>query len=443
MNASRGFAAIGRRASATGRRRHHAAARTRAPVALLPWSTELLVPIAFREAVGNTAGIKTQPESRIKSFLHLGCARQFQTVDFPMLTAYKSSARTPAAGHSTRRSLGSNLDPLVAEALFQAGVDGPSHLDAHSHEDKQESASSSSSVRAPDDPSRWQCLVVGVDVVPPPSTYPGLSMIADVHYAAHTRGVLQNVMTARTHAPHATGAPLFDVLVSDTLLAPVPSDDMGARRSSLSLNNGNGAALPPVAIVSSLTSAQDVFDTIAFKGPTRSEAEHSFIADPVMASIAVGLPLLCPTDGIAVIRLSDQCPDRSRVGAVMRTLQQRFANVNLYRDEIGMIALAFGPGARAEHVLSSPQNLREDFPGFMRDEQKRPRQWNHHRNHLDTRGKFFMALHPAFDKAPPADVLAAQLHKSKAEAEAAEIREEAFMGMVSQALDEFEDVNRS
>lgn len=383
--------------------------------------------------------------------LHIGCSRHNPVVDMRHLARSAlgrcdGEASSPmrdwpsCRGAAGRRRADPTVDPLVALALAKL-------LEVPSSKGVDASAEMRHADMSPMNSHQDRCLVIGVDVSNPMDAYPGLFLLADARYPSHTRSAIHGVIASTgprgCHAGSSTTGALFDVFVSDAV-SPVqsPSDGHHSRCAHAHTTLSSSVALG--------TASDDLFvrsgGGLTIKGPSR-EDENIFVADALIASLAVGLPLLNPTGGAAVVRLSGgEAPadQGGRIGAAIRTLRHRFAHVELFKDEFGMIAFGFGTGCRAEHVLSCPHNIREDFPGFSRSggkssSSKPPRQWDHYHNPMDSRKKFFMALHPSFDKAPPPETLLGHLQREREAAERRDEADEAFMEMVSESLDTFDD----
>jgi hypothetical protein len=365
--------------------------------------------------------------SGIISCLHLGCTRQYPTVDVADLV------KTTFSRNSKRQSLPNlkgavPMDPTVAAALQR--------LDARS-----------ALASAADYHHTW--LLLGADASPPPRAYPGVAVTTDLHFPWYARSRIRSAFTSQPSLS-TVGSPLFDVLLSDALSPELEFSTTTPRLATLDAPVEKERGLSLIALTSTSTPSSLFASSLAskamsLKGPVRDDA-LTHVTDPLLASLSVGLPLLS-RDSLAVVRLSrhDKMFSKGTTAAAIRTLRQRFANVDFFRDDFGMIALCCGSSVHAGHVLCTPHNIREDFPGFARASQtkQRPRKWEHYSNPLATKNTFFMALHPAFDKAPPPDVLAAKLAREK-EAEARQDeRDGVFMDAVSQTLDTFETGDNS
>ncbi|CUF66513.1 Hypothetical protein, putative [Bodo saltans] len=368
--------------------------------------------------------------SNMISCLHLGCTRQHPVVDFgeakkmSMLPSHlhqqaKKSSTWPAAAP---------LDPIVAAALQRINTRLPSTTAGQTSEHRGCNSND------------W--LIFGADASLPPRSYPGVAITADLHFPWYARTSIRRALAAQSSS--SVGAPLFDMLVSDTLSPELELSTSVSRLPPLEVTKHYNREERSVSLVNP-SSPSSIFaaasNALAVKGPARGSTS-SHVTDPVLASLAVGLPLLSH-GSLAVVRLSrrDQRTKSENTGAAVRTLRQRFANVDFFRDDAGMIALCYGSSIHAGHVLNTPHNLREDFPGFTRatETRRRPKSWDHYSNPLSTENTFFMALHPAFDKAPPPDVLAEKLKREKEAEDRRDQRDGVFMDAVSQTLDSFEE----
>lgn len=383
---------------------------------LSSWKTSHLAELIHQRLLPLQQHHRTQS---VTAVLHMGCSRQHPSVDFNDLL---DASLSPTKRHTTATRRPS-MDPIVAAALEGLSIVG--------------------SGGAPAGPRQDALLVLGADATAPISSYRGVAVTADMHYPAYTRQLIQGLLSG-SPSGDAMGAPLFDVLVSDAMSPQLELDESQPRlaptrspRATDAVTISMGNSIAPSA--SSLSSS-----SLAVKGPSRGDRD-AYVTDPVLASLAVGLPLLRSTaESVAVVRVSrfDAFNQQATESAV-RTLRHRFSTVDFFRDDFGMIALCHGSGGRGDHLLATPYNIREDFPGFQRStlSERRPRSWDHYRDPLSTKDTFFMAIHPAFDKAPPPDMLAAKLEREKAAEDASDVADEAFMDVVSQSLDTFAEEN--
>lgn len=250
-----------------------------------------------------------------------------------------------------------------------------------------------------------------------------LYIVSDIHRPEMAR---RNVTTALTGSVLGGNAPqFFDTIISDAVSPLCPRSSGPGAQDIVFAGSRNTYALSTEVLL---------------QGRAETRVHH-----PATASISVGLSFLEPR-GTAIVRAfhhpshvpwSRCAHDEAALSSLVRDLRYKFAEVELYADDHGVIVV--GRSYLPDASPLEAYNLRDDFPGLYPKGVKRPKSWNP-RTAAPLGGSqgFFRALQPKFSAAPRPDEAKMRWQEVHQHSESIRMKSERFDEMVSNILDTFE-----